>query len=43
MSGDTAVAMRAAFHQLAPTQWQVFAQQMSYALVECPSDFISKL
>jgi tetratricopeptide (TPR) repeat protein len=32
MSGDTAVAMRAAFHQLAPTQWQVFAQQMSYAL-----------
>ena len=24
--------MRAAFHQLAPAQWQAFAQQMSYAL-----------
>ena len=32
MLGDTAVAMRAAFHQLAPEQWQAFAQQMSYAL-----------
>ena len=32
MLGDTAVAMRAAFHQLAPAQWQAFAQQMSYAL-----------
>jgi tetratricopeptide (TPR) repeat protein/transglutaminase-like putative cysteine protease len=32
MNGDNAVSVRAAFHQLAPTQWQVFAQQMSYAL-----------
>jgi hypothetical protein len=30
--GDGAVAMRGAFHQLAPTQWQALAQQMSYTL-----------
>jgi tetratricopeptide (TPR) repeat protein len=30
--GDSGVAMRGAFHQLAPTQWQALAQQMSYAL-----------
>lgn len=30
--GDDAVAMRAGFHQLAPTQWPVFVQGMSYAL-----------
>ena len=30
--GDDAVAMRAGFHELAPTQWPVFIQGMSFAL-----------
>jgi tetratricopeptide (TPR) repeat protein len=30
--GDSGVAMRGAFHQLAPAQWQALAQQMSYTL-----------
>jgi transglutaminase-like putative cysteine protease/tetratricopeptide (TPR) repeat protein len=30
LRGDGAVAMRGAFHELAPAQWQAFAQQMSY-------------
>ncbi len=32
LHGDNAVLLRAAFHQLAPAQWQAFGQQMSYGM-----------
>lgn len=32
LTGDSALVLRAAFRQLAPAQWQAFAQQFSYSL-----------